>query len=441
MRAALVALAVPALVALAAPRARADRTAPAPTWAPLRVHLVCQGWSRTKVCPAFVRGFIDETQVLVYAPRAAAQVVLYVATTFRENDDRVLLRFTASLPGAPAAFEVTQDVSTRASDDAQRDALRPAFLRGVAPFVAAVLPAAVEVTLTPPEAAARAAPSTSPWSFEIYGGGFWNWSDQYQSANFWGGTGASRTTGRDRASLSVGGFYQLSRSPDLVADDGTRISLDTDAYGLTGTLLVAHNLDGCTSVGAVLRGGGEDPIGRYHLTGRAHVGLSRDWFASDDPRGNDLSLSYFLGVQADRYNIPNEIGETRALFPTHGVVGNASVRKDQVTYELSLSAFAQLQPRADAPRRYVLEASPSLELQLGAHVDLAVNLEVTKQQAPGPDEAAVDPNDYEQLSRLQYAEPLRISMFFRIRLHWDRSDPDRNNRFSAGYGLGELGTL
>jgi hypothetical protein len=316
----------------------------------------------------------------------------------------------------------------------------PAFLRAIEPFVAALVPEAVSVTLATPDVSQpKVAPSTSPWSFSINGGGFMNWSAQYRQVNFFGAVAVSRTTKTDRAQLAAGANYRLSRQPDLVAADGTHTYLGTDAYGGWGNALVAHDVTANTAIGGVFRAGADDPLGRYTWTFRLHAGVSHDWFRSDDPRGNQLALGYFLGAQADRYNIPDEFGETTAIFPTHGLVGTASVRKDHVTYGLSLSAAAQI--ALGVPRRVVLEADPSIQLQLGPHLDIEVSGGVTDQEVPGPDPTKIDPNNFAQISRLQYAEPLQINVFFNVQFHWDRTDPSRNNRFSTADTLGNTSTL
>ncbi|MBK9032410.1 MAG: hypothetical protein IPL61_14055, partial [Myxococcales bacterium] len=110
---------------------------------PLRLAIECQGGGRTKACPAFLRGLIDETPVLLASPRATAQVVLYVAQAAIGNRDRVHLRFVGDVRGGPASIELDVDLDTRATDDDQRAQLRPAFVRGVALFVAALYPDAV----------------------------------------------------------------------------------------------------------------------------------------------------------------------------------------------------------------------------------------------------------------------------------------------------------
>jgi hypothetical protein len=409
-------------------------------WTPVRTAVICENEGRTKVCPAFVRGFIDDSGALVYSPLAEAQIVLHVDATDRENDDHILFRFTSTVAGVPAAFEITQDVSTRATDDEQRAILRPAFLRAVEPYVAVLVPDAVQVTIAKPDTSVpEVKPKTSPWSFSINAGGFWNWSAQYQMANLFSSIALSRMTRTDRLTIAAGANYMLSRQPDLVASDGTHTYLGTDAYGGWGRVTVAHNLNAKDAIGGVFRAGADDPLGRYAWTFRLHAGISHDWFPSDDPRGNQLSVGYFVGVQADRYNVQDELGETTAYFPTHGVVGMASVRKDHVTYGLNLSAATEIM--IGIQRRVVLEADPSIQLQLGAHVDLELSGGITDQIIPGPDLTKIDPNDFAQISRLQYAQPLQINIFANVQFHWDRTDPSRNNRFSTADTLGNTSTL
>src|SRR4030095_14172559 len=94
-------------------------SAAATPFTPIGIHLECQGSGRTRACPAFLRGFIDASRVLVHAPRAGAKVLLYDNVTQRAGFDRVQLRFTSELVGAPSENEVLQEIDTRAGDDAQ----------------------------------------------------------------------------------------------------------------------------------------------------------------------------------------------------------------------------------------------------------------------------------------------------------------------------------
>ena len=73
-------------------------------------------------------------------------------------------------------------------------------------------------------------------------------------------------------------------------------------------------------------------------------------------------------------------------------------------------------------------ASPFATIQIGSHVDLNLSLSLTKRTFPAPDPAAIDPSDYEQLSRLAYAEPLSLSGTLGLTFHWDPTNGVRNNR-------------
>jgi hypothetical protein len=413
----------------------APATVDAAGWRPVRVNLQCQGWGRTKSCPAFLRGFIDAAPVLVHAPLADAEVVLYYNVTTRARFDLVHLRLTSRLAGAPRAIEVLQEVDSRASDDDQRAALEPAFLRGIAPFVAAAVPEAVKVELVAPTSEVAAAPATTPWGFSLWSNGWGNWSESYRSANLGAGGGVSRVTADSTFSQSVGGSYTLSRQPALEVD-GERISLDTDAHAIEARTSGARSLDRHFAVGGLIRAGREDPVGRYRSTVRAHAGASFDLFAADDPRGNALSIAYLAGVQADRYNALNLLGERRAWFPSHALLAGGSVRRDTITYSVHAAVLAQL---LRPGRRHVVEIQPSISLQLGAHVDVSVSGGVTRQAIPGP--AAIDAGDFEQVTRAGYAEPIQINGNFHLNLHWDRSNAGRNNRWQVTGVLGELDSL
>jgi hypothetical protein len=413
----------------------AGRPAHATTFEPLRVAIDCQGWGRTKACPAFLLGFLDETPLLVAAPRSEADVVLIVHVTFRASEDLILLRFTSTRAGLPPVYEVVQAVDTRATDDEQRAQLREGFVRGVAVYLALRIPEAVKVELRVPDGAERAAPPSSPWSESVWLGGHGSWSRRFQNASLWTGFHVSRVTARSIYAGSVSGGYSLSRQPPLVVE-GQEISLDVDSYSAEARVMTSHHLSPHWSVGSLWRGGHEDQEGRYLATVRDHVGLSHDWFFADDPRGNALSVAYLVGAQADWYNATNVLGEDRAAFPSHGLLTRGSVRKDKVGYGLRASVFAML---LEPTKRYVIEVSPNIEIQVGDHVDLDVSLGLTKQAVPGPRD--VDAENFEEVTRASYAEPLQVNGFFSIRLHWDRTNAQRNDRFDVSDRLGNLGTL
>src|SRR5688572_33176387 len=90
--------------AVAAPIAAAQPSAPAAapvaSAQPIRVAIVCEVTGRTKTCPAFLTGFVEQHPVLLASPRAAADVVLYAAATEVALIDRIHLRFVGRMPGA-----------------------------------------------------------------------------------------------------------------------------------------------------------------------------------------------------------------------------------------------------------------------------------------------------------------------------------------------------
>ena len=354
------------------------REVPAPTWSPLRVNVECQRQVRVEVC-TYLRGTINGSEVLIAAPRSDDQVTVYVNVTQRALEDVVNLRFASALPGAPPVYAITQSIDSRATTDEQIQQLERAFFRGVSVYLSQLHPEVVEVSLSAPVAQAEVSAETTPWGFVTYGGGWGSWSENYQSADLWGGLNTTRTTELSRFGGGVGSNYSYSRQPSLEVD-GDTIHLITASYALDGRLFLERHLNAAWSVGALARAGHQDPEGHYQRTTRAHAGISRDWFPSDDPRGNQLAVAYIAGVQTDVYNQLNELGQEEALFATHMLLATGEVRFDTVELGLNLAAKAQV----IAPRdRNVLVAWAWSNLNLGDHVDLSFNLGVTRQAIPG----------------------------------------------------------
>jgi hypothetical protein len=399
---------------------------------PVRIAVECESSGRTKACPAFLLGFVDANEVLLAAPRGAADVVLYVSVTQVALEDRVHLRFVGEVPGAPPVVELDVALDTRGTDDGQRAQLEPAFLRGVALFVAARHPSAVTVALTAPEAAAVAKPVTTPWGVALNLGGFGSFTgtgseDYYLDFSGNAGVSVSRLERAHRFVVSVEGYGGVTRSPPLVADDGTEISLDTKQWSVGASGNGAYLLNDCWSVGGFTRVFREDPKGQYRDGWNAKAGVEWDRFPADDPRGNRLAVAYLVGYTVERYNIRNEIGERFAHYPSHTLSASGTVRQDKVSYGLTLSASTEL---VHPTRRYHVSASPWIELQLGDHVDVGGSISITRREFPGPDESEIDPSDYEQLSRLSYAGPLSMFGSINLSIHWDRTNGARNDRFT-----------
>jgi len=80
-----------------------------------------------------------------------------------------------------------------------------------------------------------------------------------------------------------------------------------------------------------------------------------------------------------------------------------------------------------------------MSVQLGDHVDVSFSIGVRKQAVTGP--RSVDPGDFEEVTRSSYAEPLSLNSYFNLNFHWDRTNGDRNNRWSVTQRLGAFGTL
>jgi hypothetical protein len=422
-------VAVAVVACLAAP----SRVAWADDAGPIRVAVECESYGRTKACPAFLLGFVDANKVLLAAPRAAADVVLYVSATQVALEDRVHLRFVGRLPGAPQVIELDVAVDTRGTDDEQRAQLLPAFLRGVALYVGARHPASVTVTLAAPEAAAVAAPATTPWGVAIFLGGFGRFTgtgsdDYYLNLSGNAGVSVSRLERAHRIETFIEAYGGMSRSPPLVADDGTEISLDTQQWTLAAGAHGAYLLNRCYSVGGFARVFREDPKGQYRDGANLKLGVEWDRYPADDPRGNRLAVAYLLGYTVERYNIRNEIGERFAQYPSQQLSASGTIRKDKVAIGLSLSAGSEI---LHPTRRYHVSASPFVEWKLGDHVDVNASLSITRREFPAPDESEIDPSDFEQLSRLSYAGPLSMFGSINLTIHWDRTNGARNDRFTG----------
>lgn len=402
------------LVALAPPVARAGRAAP------LRITIECQGGGRTKACPAFLRGFVDATPLMLASPRATAQVVLYVTAVDVANADRLHLRFVGDVRGAPATIEVDVDIDTRADDDTQRAQLEPAFLRGVALFVAALHPEAVTIALAVPATDEVVAPSTTPWGVALTLSGFGSWTRNYKSGNASGNLTVSRVEVDDRFKVMLGANGGLSRSP---AVDG--VSFDENHWGLSASASYERHLNGCYSYEVRSSVWRDDPHGQYRFGWQAGAGVEWDRYPSDEPRGNVLAVAYNVAYRVEGYNFRNVLGERFARYPEHSLGAAASVRKDKVSFNMSVDLRAEM---FHPDRRYTLSASPGVEIQLGDHVDLALDGSVTRRELPAFEIPLDDP---QAVGRAEYAEPTSIYGAVSVRLHWDATNGVQNNRMTS----------
>lgn len=391
---------------------------------PLRVDLECQDYGRTKACPEFLLGFIEHNPVFLSSPRARAQVVVYVSEQEVANDDRVHLRFVGDLPGVSPVVEVEVDLDTRVDDDAQRALLEPVFHRGISPFVLAVNPDAVTVSIAPPEDGAMDDPQTTPWGFSTSMSASGSWTESYQTLSSYGSASVSRVEADSACSGSVGTWLWANRSPPVVVD-GVEVSIDSTTTSVWADALAEHALRGPWSGAVKASTWHDDPHGLTWLGSNARGGIEWDRYASDDPRGNRLAIAYMAGWQVDIYNQPTPDGSTFFSYPIHGLSAIGEVRKDTVTWGLYLDVSGEvLHPE----RRHTLSASPSVTVQAGSHVDLDLSVSATQRALVAP---LVDASDYESVSRASYIDPLSIYASTSLTFHWDRTNGARNDRFSG----------
>ncbi|MEZ4401233.1 MAG: hypothetical protein R3B06_14500 [Kofleriaceae bacterium] len=396
-------------------RPRAD---PAPRSGPLRIAIECQGYGRTKACPDFLLGFVEANSVLLASPRANADVILYVNAVGIANADRLHLRYVGDVRGAPASIEVDVDVDTRGADDAQRAQLEPAFLRGVALYVAALHPDAVTVALAALAAGPAAAAATSPWGANLQLNAFGSWSGPYRSGNGAARAELTRVLPTSRFKASVGANGGLSRQPPVGG-----VSFNTTRWGMSAGAAYDHHLNHCYAVEFASSTWRDDPKGQFRFGWDGNVGLEWDRFPSDDPRGNVLAVAYFIGYRVEGYNFRNVIGERFAQYPLQRLVASGSLRQDKISYDLNLEVNGEV---LHPTRRYTLSASPGAEIQLGDHVDLELSFSVTQRQLP---EFVIPDDDPEAIGRAEYAESLSMSGYASVRIHWDATNGVRNNRF------------
>lgn len=388
---------------------------------PLRVALECQDAGRTKACPAFLLAQIESTPLLMPAPRAAAQVVLYVTAAPIANRDRLHLRFVGELSGAPSSVEVDVDLDTRASDDQQRAQLRPAFLRGLALYVATIAPDAVKIEILRPTTEVTR-PDTTPWGVNVEIEGAGSWTDGYKSATTSTTALLYRLDASSRYTLELTGSGGLTRRPPLVVD-AREVSLDTNEWSLGASMYANWNVSADWAVATSAWASRMDPKGQLRSQLGVNAGIEWDLFPSDDPRGNVLAVANFLTLRRDALNFVNELGQSTAVygFDRLSIVGK--VRRDRATLGLNLGlGFEVLHPS----RRYNVTMAPSISWQLGDHVDVEVSFELGARGVPVP---VIPDDDLEAQGRASYAEPLFAEGQLTLKLHFDPTNGERNNRF------------
>ena len=396
--------------------------------AALAVEIVCTSPGRSQACPAALRQLVDATPLLRPADRGAADVtVSFTATPAASATvDRAVLRFTASIKGAPGELEVPIEIDPAGDAAAQFAQVQAGFLRGIAIYVAARVPGSVTTELTASDAGAAAtAAELTPWSQVLELGGNGSFTDSYQSASAFGSFNLIRKEIDSSWWFNVRGSLGYEDRPPLLVN-GEEVSVDSDQYAVAGWLQYTRNLTPHWALGAIVWWEHHDPAGQYRYYVKPAVGIEWDRYRADDPKGNRLAIAYNLGAELARYNVRNVDGDKVARYPWHLLGAVASMRKDKVTFSFGVNVNAEL---LRPTHRYSLSASPGLQIQLGAHVDLNVYATVTKRELPGP---LLDEADFNQLVRAAYADPLSAGLSFSVSLHWDATNGVRNDRFDGG---------
>lgn len=72
-----------------------------------------------------------------------------------------------------------------------------------------------------------------------------------------------------------------------------------------------------------------------------------------------------------------------------------------------------------------------MSVRIGPHIDLDFGFDLTKQAIPGP--ADVDQTSFEEVTRATYAAPLVLGGNAGFRVHFDRTNGARNDRFESGW--------
>jgi hypothetical protein len=402
-----------------------NRGARADSAVELGITLECEGRGRTKACPEFLLGFIDENPYLRQAPRSNADILLYVNITRVGNDDQMHFRLVGKVVGAPSVVELDTAIDTRATDDDVRKQLQPAFARSVALFIAAGHPEAVEVSFTALKTNAVAKPVLSPWGAALNINGYGNRSGRYASLSTFANISLARTTTETINRINVNTNYRVNKLPPLMVGDQV-ISLNTRAWGASINAMSEHQI--CDIWAYAVRGsfGFNDRLAPTRRAGNVEALVEWDKYPSNDPRGNQLAVAYGLGLVYERYNVLNVLGERTAVYPNHTIAAAGNFRKDHVQYNLSADATAEV---LHPTQRYSLTLEPSVSWQVGSHLDLNLSFSVIKRAIPGP--AEVDETDPDLLARGAYAEPLELSGSLGVSIHLDRTNGARNNRFSS----------
>jgi hypothetical protein len=390
---------------------------------PVKLHVKCEEPGRTKACPEFLRGLADQIPQLIVSPLHGADLVLFVSAAPIANDDRLHFRLISDMPNAPRTIEFDVLLPTRASDDQQRQLLEGPFRRAVGMYVAARFPTAVGTEFFPDvsEAAANPVPG-QPWSFEISLSGSGSKAGPYTSAATESSIDLSRTTPTSQLGISAWGNYEQRGAPPLIID-GESVSLNATTYSAGASAFLQQDFTPCWSWQVFSAGHHDDPEGNFVFNAKLQAAMEWNAFASNDPRGNKLAVSYHIGAVWERYRQPNALDELTARYPLHSIAAKASLRHDTATYSLAVSAEAELlRPMT----RNAIHMEPEIAVALTDRIDLAFNFKYEHREQAQP---MIDLTDYENLSQGVFAERESLSSSMSLRLHWDASNGAQNNRF------------
>jgi hypothetical protein len=391
----------------------------------LRVTLECENEGRTTACPTLIRGILSEKSWLLVSPRASSDVVIYVSQQAVGNVDRMHFRLVSAMPETPASYEFNADLDTRGTDDQLCEQLTPMLWRGLAPYLTARFPSALEFHMTDRIPTAGTVPTGSPWGINLENNGGGSWSGAYKTYSGDGTLGVLRLNRDSIIDVSVGGAYELKKQPALVLPDGSSVSLDSRAWDTRANALYVKVLSPHWSIAPALNGFYADPKGYRRWGVKPSLGIEWDLLPPADARGNQVAVAYFAEYATERYNHQNVLHENFAQFPAQLLVATVELRRDKVKYHVAV----QLKSQLDHPlRRHEVKASAEVSIQIGEHLDMTLSGSALKRELPGP--LDFDPANPEEVSRLAYSEPFAADLLLGFVFHLDPTNGVLNNRFS-----------
>ena len=393
---------------------------------PLRVAYECQTEMDIDVCD-YVGGYLAATPGLRSVERSHADVVIYTNVSGAGIEETILFTVESRGELSPTQFEVRRVLPSRTDAEASQSEIAEMTLQVLSPYVLQLNPTALSIALEEVGEEDEDDEDDSPYGLSLYTGSWFYLTSGYKNYEVWGRLSLSSVEEDRRWYVAMASESGWNQQPPLVIDD-VAYSLDSSTSAVSGEILYARDLNPTWSVGGTVSAGMEDQEQRFERTGRFHMGVERNWFPSDDLRNNRFAVAYLLGVQGDRYNQTNVLGETAAIFPKQMLLASGSVRKGGSEYSFGIDLIADLLHPA---RQYMVSGWMDGSFFLGDHVDLNFWLSATQQAIPGP--AEVDQSDFEEITQGAYAEPIEVNGTIYLHFHWDRSNGALYNRFrSAG---------